>query len=328
MAPRGGLPAALAFSVLATYGAPLFAQEPLGIAPPAPSPPATGGSEQAVVSRYWQLGRPRLFFATLVEAGYAYLRPKFALGYGLPYWRWVGLEAHPLLSLGGVGQYAGIAAELPRLQLRVGGRYYYPFSRSFLIPPGGVGVFSADDSFSREDIQSVAGPKAKYLALEAEAIGTLPIPAGSLFLALTGYRTMLVPDGYYMFEENLHAVMKPPYVWRTRLGYLAAFGRDAAIRVGPAVDLIGLPGRNKFVVRGGLLGTVSVNAHLAAQLSLIPVIASPDTLGVAGGDFGYLGVSLFWATDSDPDPEVLRKARAERLEQLKREQQNRGGQER
>lgn len=290
---RPRLLAALGFTAVAAYSASGLAQDPLGVSPASPSPPAAEGIEQAVVARYWELGRPRWFLATALEAGYAYARPKFALGYGRPYWTWVGLEAHPLVSLGGLGQYAGIGAALPGVNLRAGARYFFPFSRSFLTPR---------DSFTRTDIELLDGPKADYLALESELTFTVPVPAGSAFAVLTGYRTFLVPDGFYLFEESLRAVMEPPYIWRARLGYLAAFGRDGAIRLGPAGEVIGLPGRDELVVRAGLIASLSIDAHVEAQASFIPVIVSPDRLGIAGGDFGQLGVRFRWATGSDPAP--------------------------
>jgi hypothetical protein len=295
---------ALAFTATLAAALPASAQKPFGVDPVAAQPPAAGGTEQAVVARYWELGRPRLFFSSILEAGYAYLKPRFALGYGLPYWRWIGLEAYPNVSLSGLGHYAGIGAAVPGLQFRAGGRYTYPFSRYLLVP---------DSSFSRTDIELRDGPRADYLSLEAELSGTVPVPAGSLFAVLTGYRTALVPDGYYLYEENLRQVMKPPYIWRARLGYLIAFGRDAGVRLGPAGDLIGLPGRDEFVVRAGVVASVAIDAHLEAQASLVPVIVSPDTLGLAGADFGQLGVRFRWATGSTPDPEAVRREREEAL---------------
>jgi hypothetical protein len=262
-----------------------------------------------VVARYWELGRPRLFFSTKLEVGYAYVRPQFAFGYGLPHWRWLGVQTYPLVSLGGAGHYAGIAAEIPRLLIRGGGRYYYPFSRSFLPP---------DDSFTRKEIELLNGPKADYLALETEVIATIPVPAGSLFAVGSGYYTLLVPDGFYLYEESLRTVMKPPYIWRGRLGYLAAFGRDGAIRIGPAAELIG-SGRDELVLRGGVLASVSINAFVEAQASFIPVILSPDSLGIAGGDFGQLGVRYRWATGSTPDPEALQRARIQRIQELQKQ---------
>jgi hypothetical protein len=285
-----------------------LAQEPLGVEPTT-SPPAPAGIDQAVIARYWELGRPRLFAATMVEVGYAYVRPRFAFGYGLPYWRWLGIEVYPLASLSGLGGYAGIGGALPGVQFRAGGRYFYPFSRSFLEPK---------DSFDRLDIELLEGPRADYLALEAELTATIPIPTGSLFAIGTGMRTLLVPDGFYQYEETLHAVMKPPYIWRGRLGYLAAFGRDSAIRLGPLAEVIGLPGREELVTRAGIIGSVAINAHLEAQASLVLVVTSPDTLGLAGGDFGQLGVRWRWATGSTPDPAAMKREGTQPQEQEQR----------
>jgi hypothetical protein len=53
---------------------------------------------------------------------------------------------------------------------------------------------------------------------------------------------------------------------------------------------------------------VSISAELEAQVSLIPVLVSPDHLGLAGGDFGQLGVRYSFATQSEPDPERLKDA--------------------
>ena len=275
------------------------AAEPFGIDSPSPAPPAASGTDQAVVARYWELGRARPFLAGNVELGYPYLRPRFTAGYGRPFWSWIGAEAYPLLSFGGVGQYFGVGAAIPGLSLRGGGRFFYPFTRTLLVPR---------DHYTSTDIELAQGPRADYLAYEAEATGTAPLFAGSIFGVLSGYRVSRVPPDYYFFEDNLKVVMKPPYVWRARLGYLLAFSRNGAIRVGVAGDVIGLPGRDEFVVRAGLLGSVSISAELEAQVSLIPVLISPDSLGIAGGDFGQLGIRYRFATGSTPDPARLKDA--------------------
>jgi hypothetical protein len=286
-----------------------YAQQPLDVSSPAPAAPAVGGAEQALVPKYWELGRPRWFLGSALEAGYAYVRPRFVFGYGQPYWSFVGLEAYPVLSLSSVGQYLGVSAALPGITARVGARYTLPFSRDYLKPR---------DSYSYVDLDRLSGPKADYLALEAELTATVPLWVGSAFAVLTGYRTELAPSGYYLYEESLRAIMKPPYIYRGRLGYLAAFGREGSIRIGAAADVIGLPGRDEIVVRGGLIGAVLINAHLEVQASFIPVIVSPDRLGLAGGDFGQLGVRFRWATDSTPDPARVRAFVREKLERKRR----------
>lgn len=287
--PRGLQLAVLSAALFGASSA--SSAEPFDVGAPAPAPPAPGGTEQATVSRYWELGRPRSFLAADVEAGYAYVRPKFSAGFGQPYWRWIGVEAHPIVSTGGAGQYMGVQGALPFLSLRLGARYYYPFSRSMLRPRA---------NYSRNDIELLEGPRADYLALQAEVNATIPAPIGSVFALANLYQVRLVPDGYYLYEESLRSVMEPPWIWRARLGYLVGIGRERAIRLGVAGDLIGLPGRGEFVVRAGILGSVAINAHLDAQASFIPVWLSPDNLGLAGGDFGQLGVRLRWATGSTP----------------------------
>jgi hypothetical protein len=275
------------------------AAEPFGLDAPSPSPAAPSGTDQAVVARYWELGRTRPFLAGSVEAGFPYLRPRFAAGYGRPFWSWLGAEAYPLLSLGGVGQYFGATAALPGFTLRTGARYFFPFERSLLLPR---------DGFTRTDLDLGEGPRADYLAFEAEVTATAPLLNGSIFGVLTGYRVSRVPNGYYVFEESLRVVVEPPYVWRARLGYLLALSENGAIRVGVAGEVIGLPGREELVVRAGLLGSVSTSAQLDVQVAFIPVLASPDKLGLAGGDFGQLGVRYRFATDSAPDSKRLTDA--------------------
>jgi hypothetical protein len=275
------------------------AAEPFGMDSPTPSPPAPSGTDQAVVARYWELGRSRPFLAGSVEAGYPYLKPRFAAGYGRPFWSWLGVEAYPLVAFGGVGGYIGVSAGVPGFTLRSGGRYFYSFERT-LLPP--------QPRYTRTETELAQGPAGDYVAHEAEATGTVPLFSGSLFAVLTGYRVTQVQPGYYLFEDNLRVVMEPPYVWRARLGYLLALSANGAIRVGTAGEVIGLPGRDALVVRAGLLASVSISAQLEAMISLIPVIWSPDSLGLSGGDFGQLGIRYRIATDSTPDPQRVEEA--------------------
>jgi hypothetical protein len=273
--------------------------EPFGIDSPTPSPPALSGTEQAVIARYWELGRTRPFLATTVELGYPYLRPRFIAGYGRPFWSWLGVEAYPALSLGGIGQYFGASAGIPGLTFRFGGRYFYPYARALLQP---------QDHYTRTDIELAEGPRADYLAYEGEVAAAAPLFSGSIFGVLTGYRVTNVEPGYLLYEESLRAVMEPPYIVRARAGYLLALSRTGAIRVGAVGEVLVLPGRDEFIVRAGVLGSVSISAELEAQVSLIPVLVSPDHLGLAGGDFGQLGVRYSFATQSEPDPERLKDA--------------------
>ncbi len=275
------------------------AVETVGVDAPVSAPPATGGTEQAVIARYWEIGRTRPFLAATVDAGLIYLRPRFAAGYGRPHWSWIGVEADPNIGVGGLGYYSGVAAALPWLSLRLGGRYFYPFSRNLLEPR---------EAYERSDIGLLDGPVGDYLAYEAEVAGTLPLGPGSAFAVATGMHLGLVPPDKYVFEDSLKVVAAPPWLWRARVGYLLALGFNGALRVGVAGETIGLPGRDAHVIRAGLVASVLISAELEAQASLLPVLASPDSLGLAGSDFGTLGVRYRWGSDSAPDPKRLQEA--------------------
>lgn len=287
--------------VVALLGVPqtVYAIDTMGIEAPVPSPPATGGTEQAVIARYWELGRTRPFLAATVDVGLIYLRPRFVAGYGRPHFSWFGVEAHPSLGFSGSSYYTGLNLTLPRFSLRAGSRYFYPYSRRLLEPR---------EEYERSDIGLNVGPAGDYLAYEVEGTTAVPLGHGSLFAVATGMRIELVPDGAYVYEDSLKVVVAPPYLWRARLGYLFAFGRNGAIRFGGAGEVIGLPGRDATVWRAGVMASVLLSARLEAQVSLLPVIAGPDDLGLAGSDFGTLGIRYRWAKDSTPDPERVRKA--------------------
>jgi hypothetical protein len=292
-----GLGVFVAFGLMATASPRrAVAADSFDVGVPVTSPPATGGTESAVVARYWQLGRARPFLGATVEAGVVYLRAKFMAGYGRPHWSWLGVEAAPLSGLGGVGYYNGLAAALPWLTLRAGTRYFYPYSRTLLAPR---------ERYEASYLQLDSGPAGDYVAHEAEATLTAPLGHGSAFGVLSGIRTALVPEGYYLYEESLKVIIEPPYVWRARAGYLLAFGQNGSIRVGAAGDVIGMPGRDAVAVRAGLMASVHLSAKLEAQASFIPVLFSPDSLGLAGSDFGQLGIRYHWATGSDPDPDQI-----------------------
>ncbi len=119
---------------------------------------------------------------------------------------------------------------------------------------------------------------------------------GSLFGVATGYAVLGTPRGFYLYEEALHAVMKPPYLYRARLGYMAEMDRFGELRLGAAAEVLGNPGRDSLVVRIGPVLAVSLTHHLDAVGTVMVVAATPDQLGLLGADLGQLGLRYRWAT--------------------------------
>ena len=248
------------------------------------SHPSAGASKK---SSPWHSGPMRWFASTAIDVGFLYFRPRVSVGYGRPFSTWIGLDANPIISSEGVGTWVGVRLALPRVNLRFGGRYYHGFRRSFLKP---------QKSYSRTDIESRAGSNSSYLSLEAELTGSYPVGPGMLLAELAATSVQLVDRSYYVYEETIRVVLDPPYVWRARLGYSLPFGSQGLFRVGGVVEVVGIPGRQQAVLRGGLIVRVPLFRNLEARGTFIPVWASADDLGLAGGDVFLVGIRYRWAT--------------------------------
>ena len=279
---------AAAAGLLAFFAAeqPSFAQDPSDLPPPPGAQPGlTEGLDQS--RPFWVSGAQRWFISSTLDAGIVYLRPQIAVGYGKPHWSWVGIEGYSSTSIGGGVEYIGLRAATTFIDARVGARYNFSVEQDFLEP---------QDDYTREDSELEVGPQSRYVSLEAEITGSVPVPGGTLFAVASGYYITDTPPGWYVFEDALRIIVDPPWVWRARLGYLTSFGISDTLRVGIAAEVIGNPARELFVIRAGPALSVSLTHHLEAVGALMIVAQSPDELGLRGAEFGNLGFRYKWAT--------------------------------
>ena len=229
----------------------------------------------------------RWFLSTSIDVGFLYFRPRVSTGYGLPFSTWLGLDANPIISAEGAGGWLGVRAALPNINLRFGGRYFHSFRRSRLDP---------QETYTISDIERRSHPDSSYFSLEAELTGTFPAGPGVVLVELAATSVLGVPTGFFVFEETIRVVVDPPYVWRARVGYSLPFGQDGLFRVGGVVEVVGIPNRGVHILRGGLTVRVPLFRNLEARGTFIPVWASPDTLGLSGGDSFLVGIRYRWAT--------------------------------
>lgn len=253
--------------------------------PPAPSAlPAPVGEARVLP---WSLQPARWFVSSEIDTGFLYVRPRASTGYGRPHDLWVGLDANPILSSEGVAGYLGLRFDLPFVNLRVGGRYWYTFRRSFLVP---------EASYSVEDIELREGPPSRFLTWEAELTSTLPLGRGALLAEGALSYVTGVADDYYVYEETLRVVVDPPWVWRGRVGYTVALDDDHSIVIGPVLEFVGVPKRDVVVYRAGALARIFLSPSLEARGTFVPAVYTPDPLGARGGDAFLLGVRWRWAS--------------------------------
>lgn len=284
-------------AALCAGAAVLLVSSPASAQDPTDSGPSSSGAElvlDAAAERpYWSGGLNRWFLSSQLEGGFFYVRNQMAVGYGKPHWRWLGVETQGRVSAGNASEYLGLRFALPEADFRFGARYVFAADQAWLRP---------QESFDRDDLRIPEVPQSHYLQLEGEITGSTSFLGGTLFGLAGLYRMTGIPDGYFVFDEQLHVVVDPPWNWRLRGGHLLKFGAQGGLRIGMAAEIIGLPGREEMVVRAGPQLAVILTHHLDAAASIMAVAWSPDSLALLGADIGQFGLRYRWAT-GDPFPE-------------------------
>lgn len=267
---------------------------------PAEVEPETGAAPDADVAPteplgFW--GGPRWFVSGRVDLGYLFLRPQFFFGWGTPHDTFVSFEADPVIAGEGVGIYWGLRGAIEHANLRVGARYFYAFTRSFLVPPDPM-----VGGYDHIQLRDGSGPSSTYLSLEAQLSFEIPMGPLAIVSEVTGTYVTLVPADYWVFEETLRVVVAPPFIWGASLGLEIRFGDDGQFWIMPGAEVIHLVERSDFVLRVGLRAGLQLWPDLSLRLIAMSAIVSPDSVGAAGGDTFLLGLRYVWATDRPETP--------------------------
>jgi hypothetical protein len=251
----------------------------------------TGDRQPMVHEGYWERRGARPFLATTIDGGYLYLRPRLSLGYGKPFVLWGGVDVNPIATSTGLGAYGGLRLQVPWFDVRVGARGFLAFQHDLLPPQA---------HYSTVDLNTTTGSISRYVTLEAELSGGIPAGPGSILLVLTASSVQGVPRGRFVYEETLRVITSPPAIYRARTGYALRLGSEGAARVGVVGEVLDLPDRRDYVIRVGMVASFAIDDHLEALGVLLIPVKSPDSIGIAGGDFGELGLRYRWATGQGP----------------------------
>jgi hypothetical protein len=239
--------------------------------------------------RSWGAAPPRVFLATTFDVGFVYARPRLSFGYGRPFTSWVGLDANPIAQTSGLGAYGGVRFEFPYVDLRLGPRYFSAFNHTYL---------DTQPSYSRLDLETTSGKKANTLTYEAELDASIPVGPGNVLLRGSVSYVTGVPAGQSVFEETLHVMVEPPWVWRARAGYALRLGTYGQHSVGLVADVLDVPKRDDSTsVRLGPILRLVLSRRVEVRGSFVFTVLSPDRIGLVGGDFTELGVRYRWATE-------------------------------
>lgn len=241
---------------------------------------------------YWALGQPRPFLAAIFDVGGIFLKSELHAGYGKPHYTWIGATLSSKMTLGGVTLSGGVKGQWKNVDVSLSARSFASTDQHLL---------ERAPIYYESDPTIIDRPKSAYQALDADVAVTTEAPGGTLAIEARGLALFGVLDGYDVFEDNFRVVVRPPFVWQTKLTYLA-WPTWRAFAVGGSVELIGSPGRDNLVFRTGPVITLSLTDHLQAVGAAAFALVYHDELGLSGSDFGQIALRYRWAS-GEPYPD-------------------------
>lgn len=259
----------------------------VGLAPHVATAAAPRGTDtEATQYSPWQSKQHTPFASVATDFGFIYGRPRVTLGYGAPFWNFVGVDAYWMSTNSFSAPYVGWRASLPFLDAMFGVRRNLPYNRRILE----VRDHHDQQELSLED----GGERSAYTAVDFELNAVAPVLHGGLFLTVHPVYVDL-PSDLHVYEEVLRAVIKPPFAVGIRGGYVYGVGADQALQLGALGEYVVLPGRPKGVTRLGPLAHATFSKHLEGFAAFSFVVDSPDTLGVVHGTYAFFGLLHRWA---------------------------------
>ncbi len=228
----------------------------------------------------WDSDEDTFFTTVASDIGFIYLRPRVTLGYGSPYWKFVGIDTYFLATNSFTSPYVGWRASFPFLDALMGVRYVHAFDRRIL---------PKKNEYEGEDLDLEPGDtRSTYTAIDFELVLVAPLFHGGVFL--TAHPVWVdAPSDVRIYEEVLRVVMEPPFAMGLRGGYVYGFGASLDVKAGFLLEHVIMPGRPANVVRGGPAVLIGLSKHFDFLFAFSPVLTSPDSLGILHGTYAYLG---------------------------------------
>ena len=236
---------------------------------------------------YWSAGEPRFFVSQRSELGTPYAKPYLSVGYGLPHWIWTGIDVNAIFTLEMAQVYAGVRAATPVLDLALGVRDTWSVDKPFLYRA---------EHLHRADVLGAPGAKARYWALEAEAVGIVPLPHSALVFDFITVHALDAPRGSYVYDEAYRAVVKNPLFFVLRAAPLLRILNENSFKIGVVTETVFGTGRDKPVVRVGPAASLQLTDHLEINVVGTFAVSSPDALGLFLSTYGVAGIRYKWAT--------------------------------
>ncbi len=229
----------------------------------------------------WQSKKHTYFVSSASDVGIIYVRPHLTLGWGAPFWNFFGVDAYGVVTNSFAAGYVGFRANLPFLDVQIGGRTSYPYNRRLL---------PKQNRYEASDLDlGDADKRSTYNVVEIEITPLAPLFGGAAFAEIHPMWFDTSTD-VFLYEEIMRAVVVPPFAMRTRLGYVKGIDQPGKWKIGGMVEYLVTPGRPKNTTRVGpiFLGSLTDSLQILATATL--PVDSPDRLGIYEGSYGFIGL--------------------------------------
>ena len=237
----------------------------------------------------WDVTTRRWFVSARADVGYLFLRPRASFGYGIPHQRWWGVDLVPILSGKEAGAYAGLRWRGPRVEIRSGMLFASAFYR---------GSLPDAPAYDQRDLDRQSEDPADYWAWDSEL--TVSVPIGKSF-AQSETQLLYLPfadRSRNLFVETMGVILAPPWALREQLRGSFPLTFLPGLFMGPAVELVWLPGRaDPWVARAGASFSLSLYQDVQLRTDVLPTVWSSDTLGRMGSPWLTINVRLLWASN-------------------------------
>ncbi len=251
-------------------------------------------AEDAQSPYHWDRGRPRLVVSTRLDVG-AIARAQLHVGYGKPFWNWVGAEVHALTTTEFGALYVGVRASSPVLEVSAGMRFDATYRR---------GRLPMRDRYTDDDLEASNAPS-RYRALDLDLYGVLPV--GRLLMPIEVAATYL-PRGGPRYEEFFRVVVTGSWVVAVRAAPLVVLDTRRRHRLGVLFEWLRDVGRAASTFRLGPAYQFAITPLVDVYLVGTLAPASPDGLSAWNDLYGTASIRYRWAS-GDPSPPRIRDLR-------------------
>jgi hypothetical protein len=245
--------------------------------------PSLGAAEAEPTLR-WSDGEARPFLAGAAEVGsIAHLRG--VAGWGQPHWLWGGLLVDGWVNRDMATGTAGARLALLLVNLDLHWRVTRNFDRLRMAPA------------SRHD-EVASGGASTLHAWDLDLWGVAPTPGGLLTWEAQATRLLGLPRDVDVFDEGVHAIVRPPWSGFASLGWLADL-RGGDLQVGGSVDAAALGRGAGLRWRIGPSASWSLTPRWTLRGQVLVTVAGPDRLPLGAGLGGGVTIGYRTATGLD-----------------------------